>query len=433
MKYKISIIGFIIALTFSLVPVNVFAAGATVYVSPSISSVTKGNNVTVSVRVNSGSAFMDSAQASISFDSTKLQYVSYSVGSFTTTVQGGVSGSTFTYAGALLGGSVSSDRLIFSVTFKSLAAGSASLSLSGVRVAYQGDDLSPISTSGGTITINNPVVVSDDTNEPTVTPTPTPTPVTDPVKDKDVTAPKIVTKPTVSVTKNTINLKFKTNEKSKIQVKYTLGKDVKTISDNALKTDFNLTIGTDQPLQSGITYKVEIIATDGAGNKATINSQNIRTTGVDYSVTITDLDGRPLANHAVQLFSDPMSATTDQNGVANFSDVTPGEHTLVFDIDGLVLRQPVTVGSLLTAGVDNESDSEDTVTGSLKLPVKFAGVEVDNQSGTMNYVWLAVAAAVFGAVFVTIVRLAPVRRVFGWIYRKTIGLFRVIIKKKNNP
>jgi len=337
---------------------------------------------------------MDSAQASLTYNSSKLQYLSYSAGSFTTTVSAGNSGSTFSYAGAILGGSTSGDKLMFSVTFKSLAAGTASLSLSGVAVAYSGAGFSPVNTSSGSIVVVNPTTpapVDDDNDNETN--------ITTVVETKDTEAPKLSGSVSYSVDKTTIKLKFKTNEKSKVQVKYTLAKESKTTALGSFATSFDITLGGDTPLLSGNTYKVEIIATDEAGNKATIYNKNIRTTGVDYQVQITDLDGRPLANHSVALHSDPIETVTDENGYASFSDVAPGDHTLVFDVDGLTMRQAVTVEN---ESLINQSAEQ---TNSIKLPVRFAVIESEKSKPADNsLVIVAIFCAILGFVLATLIR-----------------------------
>jgi|GEM_PF-1245833 hypothetical protein len=429
MKNKIlTTIGLVWVLVASLVPTNVFAATATAYVSPSSTTVTKGANVTVSVRINSGTSPMDSVEASLVFDSAKLQYVSYSAGSFTT-FQQSVAGGTFSYVGTLLGSSTSGDKAIFSVTFKSLVAGTASLTPSNVGAAYQGTEFTSISSSGGSVTINNPVVVTvpdDTTDTPTTTTTTTTTPTTTPTEVKDTTAPKLVAAPTVAVTQKTITLKFSTNEKAKISTKYTLSKTSKTIASSTLATAHEIVIGSDPALSPGATYKVEIIATDKSGNKATVYSKNIRTTGVDYTVKITDLNGNPLANYPVELHSTPISATTDADGIAKFADVTPGKHTLVFDIDGLTINQPVSIATD-SVGVNAAQTASGVEAADVKLPVSLATVakEVAKNNNPVPFI---LAEIVFAIVIITLTQLTPVKRMFGWVFGK---VKKIILRRKN--
>src|SRR5680860_162569 len=85
--------------------------------------------------------------------------------------------------------------------------------------------------------------------------------------------------------------------------------------------------------------------------------------------------GFALANHSVQLFSDPIQATTDKDGIATFSDVTPGDHTLVFEVDGLVLRQAVKVNqSVSQSSADGTAQVASSEIKTVRLPVRFADV-----------------------------------------------------------
>jgi hypothetical protein len=430
MKYKIlTIIGFIGILIAGLVPANVFAAtSASVYVSPSSSSVVKGNNITVQVRVNSGTNPMDSAQASLNFTSSLLQYVSYSPGAFSTTVQASASGGSFSYAGAILGSSTSSNQLMFSVTLKAIATGSATLSISGANIAYAGTGFDSVGTSNGSVNITAPVSsntgkssssssapapTSSSSSSNTYTPPSASTSTA--TANKDTTPPKLVAAPTLTVGQNTISLKFNTDEKAKIQINYTIGELVKSIVNNTLTTSHSIAIGDNQPLLAGTTYAVQIIATDSFGNKAVIYSQNVRTTGVNYTVQITDMDGQPLANYPVQIFSNPIDATTNANGVVTFKDMTPGEHTLVFVIDGLTLRQPVNIAQ----PVANNKLSQNTYNNvvSIKLPIRFADTATNKPQNINNYLLLAIASIItLGAAIVTIFKIKQSKRFTDWFH-----------------
>lgn len=427
MKQKLIVIGFITAFLVSLVPVSVFATSATVYVSPASSSITIGGNVTVSVRVNSGADVMNSAQARLNFDSSKLEYVSYSTGIFTTTMDGAASGSSFLYSGAILGGTTSSDKLMFSVTFKTISAGVASLSLSDVMVAKD-ISFTSVNTGGGSITISAPVV--DTPPAPVVASPPaakkssTTTPAA-PAVEVDKDAPKLVAEPTVVLDKNTITLSFSTDENAKIQVTYTIGEDIKTLTNDELKIDHKVTIGSDVPLIAGTMYKVEITAEDALGNKLAIFSKDLRTTGIEYKVKITDLEGRPLANHSVQLFSDPIQATTDKDGIATFGDVTPGDHTLVFEVDGLVLRKPVKVSQdVVQTNADGTAQVASNEIKTVRLPVRFADVTTSQSQYSMTYLVVAVIAGVIGVIIGAIFRFSRVKSVLGWIGLKFNKIFK---------
>jgi hypothetical protein len=423
MKQKILItIGFISIMIAGLIPTDVFAANANVYVSPGSSSVTVGGYVTVAVRVSSDSSPMDSVQANLNFNSSLLQYSSYSGGYFKE-FKSGLVGSAFTYTGALLGSSTMSDQQMFAVTFKAIASGTASLSISGASVAYSGTALA-VSASGGSVAISAPASTPPPTTSTppstktstttktttTNTATKTTTATATPTATADTTAPKLVANPVVSKGLNTITLKFNTDEKAKIQTIYTLGKTVKTLDDNTLATNHSISIGSSTPLIAGTTYDIQIIATDASGNKATIYNQDIRTNGINYTVRIMDQDGQPLANHAVQIHSDPINGTTDANGYVTFKNMTPGEHTLIFTIDGLTLRQPVTIAQQST-GSKLLPTATDT-NASIKLPIRFAETSVSNPISNGYQLFVGVALIIIGIVTILSLRFKRFREIF---------------------
>jgi hypothetical protein len=442
MNYKIlPLMGCVVALFIALVPVDVFAAGASVYLSPSGPSITTGNNVTIQVRVNGGTNSMDSVQADLNFDSAKLQYASNSGGVFTTPVKAVVSGSKFSYIGALLGSSVTSDQLMFSVTFKTLTPGTATLSISGVSVAYAGGAFSPVNTSGGSVVISDPVVETPaptptppptpaPTPTPTPTPTPKPTPVpapAEPVLEVDKEAPKLSAEPDVVFDRNTITISFNTNEKSTIDGSCTSGGESISIKNSDLKTEHIIKIGADKLLTAGTVYKVEITVADSTGNTAKIFSQDVRTKGIDYVVKITDSLGNVLSNHDVQLFSDPISATTDENGYVTFNDVTPGTHTLVFDIDGLTLRQSVNVGQdevmAQTSGGEASNTAKDALI--VKLPIRFISADLGDANAGDNSLLSSMLSGALCAVIVWVMMLDTVRRKF-------VGFVKIVIDKSHH-
>jgi len=104
------------------------------YITPATSTVLVGNNVTVSVRLTPGTT-VDGVQATVTYDATKLQYVSSSTTGtpYDTTLQAPSGGSgTVTVASGNLSGGVSTDGLVLSVTFQALVgSGSTALTISG--------------------------------------------------------------------------------------------------------------------------------------------------------------------------------------------------------------------------------------------------------------------------------------------------------------
>jgi hypothetical protein len=70
-------------------------------------------------------------------------------------------------------------------------------------------------------------------------------------------------------------------------------------------------------------------------------------------IKVVDKNAKPLVDKQVTLHSDPITVSTDKNGYANFANVTPGNHQLVY-VDGKkTYSQPLTVANNVTT-VDGE-------------------------------------------------------------------------------
>jgi hypothetical protein len=364
------------------IPQHALAASANVYISPSSSTINLGDNVTITVRVNSGADQFDSAKARLNFDSSKLQYVSYSGGTLTTIT--GSAASSFLYEGFALPPFPSGDKSLFSVTLKSIGAGSASLSLSEVEVLSNGVGAS-ISQGTGSITINAPSSGGGSSGGSTTSPKKTTTPTT-PGTVADTTAPALSGEPSFEKEQSTIKMKFTANEAANAKLTYYKeGGEKKELSSTEAKTEHEFLVGQDSPLEPGVTYKIELILTDAAGNASAPLTYDVRTKGVTYKVKLVDSSGKVLANYPVQLHSEPISSTTDAEGFAIFEDVTPGEHTLVFDIEGVTVRRPVSVSA--DTAIQTASASTDIVT----LPFQLAAAT----SASNTNRWLLLAAACF--------------------------------------
>jgi hypothetical protein len=436
---KLGIFIAVFGIAIGLMSSSALATSASFTTSRSASTITVGNNVTFTVRVNSGTNAMDSAQATLNFDSSKLQYVTHSGGTFSPVVQN-VGASSFAFAGAIFGGSTSGNQTLFSITFKSVATGTASTSLSGVRAALSGSDLSITSASGSSVSIeaqatSSPTPPPSSSTPSTSTPSSSPTtqspssssptrstsePTNQETVELDTTPPVIQGEPEFQVTKSTIIAKVLTDEPSKITVRYSLkdSDDIKQTESGEISQTSEIVIGRDEPLQAGRTYVLRITLTDEAGNVSEEKSYEAKTEGVEYTVRIVDKNGQPLANYPVTLFSEPIESMTDDDGVARFGDVTPGEHTVVFEIDGVTIRQPVIVGEQLALLSSSEQDISEIV-----LPF---GVTVPEIQGSRSFSDIILALGI--GVVLTIL----VERVwrFGW-HKKLANMIKKSLKAKN--
>ncbi len=143
---------------------QIFAASASLSIVPSGSTASIGNTFTVAIRVNSGTETINQVTSNLQYDSTKLQYVSYSDagsgfgGSYITdvTTPGVVNITRGTSGGAA---PVTGDKLVTTVTFKAIASGAAAFSFTANSNVASSVDNTDILSVRGTAT----VTVSDST------------------------------------------------------------------------------------------------------------------------------------------------------------------------------------------------------------------------------------------------------------------------------
>jgi hypothetical protein len=414
-KYKKSGIVVLLLLVFSfvLVPKVAFAATTSVYISPSSKTVTNGDSFTVQIRINSGADTYDTAAARINYDSSKLQYVSYAAGALSSLPTESGSG-FFKYSGYVFS-PLSGDQAMYSVTFKAIASGTASLSLSQVQV-LTGGNLLTTSAGNGAVTINEPGGATSTPSTGTSKPKAKTSTPTDTTPAGDTTAPALSGDVVIDKAKDKITLSFKTNEPSKVEAKYsTKGSEAKTVSSTELKTDHTVVIGADEPLAPGANYDIALTLTDEATNASAPLAYSVRTTGVTYSVKIVDSVGKPLSNHPVTLFSDPISTTTDAQGIATFEDVTPGEHTLEFEIDKIKVRQPVLVAA--SVNLQNGTSPEPIVT----MPFQLAQATVNS---SQNWRWLLPISFIAGLIMARILNMTQLKA------KSRVAVQKLVAKKK---
>jgi hypothetical protein len=151
---------------------RVLADSSTLYLSPSSTTIQSGSNFTVAVRLSPVSS-VDSVQATLTYDSTRLQFVSIDTTNSAFPVElvaTGGSGKVDIQRGIFAPASVSADALVANVTFTALSAtSSTALNLTG-NTAYQGAYLNPGMTSATvTVTAPAPPPPPSDTTPPHVT------------------------------------------------------------------------------------------------------------------------------------------------------------------------------------------------------------------------------------------------------------------------
>lgn len=330
-----------------VVPKQALAIGS-LYISPGTSSVQINSNVTVAIRINPGTS-VDSVEAQLQYDSSKLQFVSIndSGSAFTLPLAQSGGGGTVSIERGIIG-SVTSDALVARVVFRALTgSGSTSLSVSG-NAAWAGSYTSP---SSGSATINFRSPSAPTPSNPTPTPPSTPstprpnqnqqTPGTRQPSNVSVAAPGIPTADDddkvgvtaeigeVQFTKAKLNVK--TGNNARVYVRFGLGPEQLNYQTALTERGKTHEIAFDEKLLiPGTTFYYQVIA-EGADGSRTIKGVTLfKTKGYTVRITVKDKENKPLKDKQLTLFSDPMSGRTDKQGVVEFNDVSPGQHKLEY-------------------------------------------------------------------------------------------------------
>lgn len=158
----------------SVIILQSFAAAPEMYISPATSNVTTGSDVTVTIRVNPGTA-INAVDATITFDKTKLQFKSIDSSASAFALEGSATGSnttgTVNVARAISGGTVTSDVEVAKVTFTAISTASASTSLQLTGSAVNAGTAVTLSYTGSTISITGSSVPNTSQATYTIEPT----------------------------------------------------------------------------------------------------------------------------------------------------------------------------------------------------------------------------------------------------------------------
>jgi len=380
---------FLVAVTVivSMVGRSAFAATGSIYLTPASPSVLNGDNVTLSLRINPGTT-VDGVQATVNFDTSKLQYVTADTSSsaFSVQLQQSQTGGTVTIARGDLSGGIGADSLIETITFKALVgSGSSGVTLTNANATYQGAYTNP-SPANATVTLTSPITPpptcptgqigtppncttpttggtsggtsgGGTTPKPKPSPTPTPTP---PASTGTGTTP-VVEQKDLQFTKAVFNMT--TTAPTQIYVQFGLDKNTldKQTALSELGTTHAVTLD-DGNLLPGETYYFVVVSKDQQGHIAQTALQNFTTKGLTVTVGVYDKNHKPLRNKTVTLHSTPMTGKTDDRGFVTFSNVVPGDHHVLYADGKKSYDKPIavennvkTAGATQTAPVQNVS------------------------------------------------------------------------------
>jgi hypothetical protein len=389
MRHKIkifSILFLLLAALGSLIsPVPASAATGLVYISPGSASVRVGSSVSLALRINPGTT-VDGVQATISYNQAQLQEtaVDTSGSGFPVQLQKSAGGGVISLALGNLSGGVSSDTLVANLSFKALASsGSTSLTLSNVNATQSGSYTNP-GSANGTVSFSavptsiapTPVVTKPKiTTKPTTT-TPSTTPAAaQPVASQNVTinsSPKNIqyTLATIVITTN-----------APVQTAIQIGTDPNNLGQITAFNTANTTNSIDLAslkLTPGMTYYYKVLTKDAAGNTTISAVKSFKTKGYEIKVTVLDSHNQPLTNQTVTLHSTPTTTKTDSHGVATFSDVTPGTHTIMYSQTvsnkTIVYRQSLYVQNNVSTQGSTQTSAPQTIAvilPGLRVPVNY--------------------------------------------------------------
>lgn len=284
---------------------------STLYVSPGSAKAAKGGNISVQVRLNTAGEAVNAVSVYMSYPVDKLEVTGISFGSSAFGIQAenvyGGGGLKFS-RGSI--NPVSGNVNTGTITFRAKALGKASISFSGgsaaPRAADSSDSLNLGGSSGATITI------------------------VESLPPEETQGPKISEVKVDKVATDSASISWKTDEKSDSSVEFGLEKDRYFLNQTTkeMVTEHKLIVKSDLFIPGSI-YHFRIKSKNSNGDESASSDSSFQLTGFSLKIKLVDANGNPLTNTQVTLFSDPVQATTDQNGEVIFENVIPGKHVVV--------------------------------------------------------------------------------------------------------
>lgn len=136
----------VVTLLFATVGASLFissmAAGETLYLTPSTSNISLGSNFTVTVRENSNTTPVNAVQADLTYDATKLQFVSISTttSAFDLGLAPTGGGGNVNIVRTKTGASLTGDQIVATVTFRAIGTGATPVSFTNVSEVLRTTD-----------------------------------------------------------------------------------------------------------------------------------------------------------------------------------------------------------------------------------------------------------------------------------------------------
>jgi hypothetical protein len=355
------LIAALISATFLVSSPSSTQAGGSLYVSPSGTSVAGGSSFSLYVRVNATST-VDAVQANLSYPAEKLTFLgSYAGSAFEIQAESSGGGGSIRIGRGTLSAK-SGDQLVATISFRAIpSSGSATVAFTSGSEAVKGGSVVVSATSGSTITFTEPA------------PAPKPAP-------KDKTAPKISNIKVTNIGLTAATVTWKTNEKASSIVEYGPTKKLGLIASSNKLTKTHKVSLSKKLLLAGSKYYYQVKSKDKAGNVAKSKVTSFKTKGYSIKLKILDSQGNPLEKVKVKLIPGLEETTTSETGVAIFTDVAAGEHSVNVTVGDQVLAAQIVV---------EESTDPETVQD---IEVKIAGVAAKKAAEIPDAVYIAIIA-----------------------------------------
>jgi hypothetical protein len=133
------------------------AAVPTIYLNPASGSYASGSTISIAMRENSLTTAVNAVEVNLTYPTARLQFqsVNNTNGAFTTVLSSNGGNGTVNLSVGLLGSSTTGDKLVGTVVFTALSAGSAAIGVASSSAIYDAATSTDISQTktGSTVTI----------------------------------------------------------------------------------------------------------------------------------------------------------------------------------------------------------------------------------------------------------------------------------------
>jgi len=340
----------LIILVLLILPLKTYATSSgTIYLSPSSLNQEINSTFTVQLMINPGTS-VNAVQANVNYNPADLQYVSNSIsgGAFPTCVQDSPQSTDVVFGCTILAGSVSSNALIATITFKAINVSDTGLTLSNANAASDGTYTNPTALNSSVSIYPTPTPApaptqnnqsqnnnySYSTTNQSSTSSTTTTATTPPATTAH--QPSSPTKFKIQLSKLNINanqasLMINSSNNLDLSVKYGLSSNDLNQQTTAVKSTGQNMINLNN-LDPHTNYFYQIF---GSYNNQVSDTavQEFQTEGLNITITVLTNKFKPITDQTFYLNNLSNKATSNQNGQLVFYDQSPGTNQLIYFIN----------------------------------------------------------------------------------------------------